>query len=173
MIFVKQATVNNASELANLARITYIESHAHFINDNRDLQKYVQDSFTVEQTLVELNEAHNLFYIAYKEEVAIGYIKLDSQAKHESIPSHKSCRLERIYVLSEYIPLKIGRNLLDFAVNQARILQLDTLWLTVYVKNHRAIRFYQKNEFTEVGRMEFRVNTTDYENFVYSKSLQL
>ena len=43
------------------------------------------------------------------------------------------------------------------------------MWLTVYKKNNRAIRFYQKNEFKSVGKYNFLVNNKGYECLVYSK----
>ena len=43
------------------------------------------------------------------------------------------------------------------------------MWLSVYVKNNRAIRFYQKNEFKNVGELNFLVNGKDYENIIILK----
>lgn len=38
-------------------------------------------------------------------------------------------------------------------------------------KNHRAIRFYEKNEFKDVGELSFLVNGKHYPNIVFSKRI--
>ena len=45
------------------------------------------------------------------------------------------------------------------------------MWLSVYIKNNRAIRFYQKNEFKNVGELNFIVNGKEYENIVFQKKI--
>jgi len=67
--------------------------------------------------------------------------------------------------------LKIGRQLLAFVEEKAKELKLDTMWLSVYIKNHRAIRFYEKNEFKNVGNLNYIVNRKEYENIVFSKKI--
>ena len=61
--------------------------------------------------------------------------------------------------------------MLAFVEAQAKALQLDTMWLTVYIKNKRAIRFYEKNEFKNVGVLNFIVSGKAYENIVFSKQI--
>lgn len=49
---------------------------------------------------------------------------------------------------------------------------METMWLTVYVKNNRAIQFYKRNAFIPVGTFDFLVNETVYENWIFSKKYQ-
>ena len=85
--------------------------------------------------------------------------------------SQNSCQLERIYILNDFIPLKIGQQFLTFLEENAKELQIDTIWLSVYKKNIRAIRFYERNNYKEVGKSIFLVNGKEYENKVYSKEV--
>jgi len=109
------------------------------------------------------------FYIIYVDDLPIGYAKLVVNAFNENIRSQNSCLLEPIFILNDFIPLKIGQQLLTFLEEQATKMQLDTMWLTVYIKNNRAIRFYEKNEFKNVGELNFIVNGKGYENIIFSK----
>ena len=171
MIKIKKANESNTEVLALLGRLTYAESHGHFIDDKNDLSKYLDENFSISKTKQDITNPKNLFYIMYVEGLPIGYAKLVLNTKQESIASQNNCCLERIYILNEFIPLKIGKQLLTFVEEQAKALQLDTMWLSVYIKNNRAIRFYERNEFKNVGELNFIVYGKSYENTVFSKKI--
>jgi GNAT superfamily N-acetyltransferase len=171
MINIKIANKANAEVLALLVRLTYAESHSRFIDYKNDLLKYINDAFSVSKTTQDLNNSKNRFYIVYVNELPVGYAKLVLNAAHESVASKNNCRLERIYILNDFIPLKIGQQFLVFLEEKAKELELDTIWLTTYIKNNRAIRFYQRNEYKNVDTLNFRVNGKGYENIVFSKKI--
>ena len=168
---IKKANESDIEILALLGRVTYIESHGHFIDDKNDLSNYVNNAFSIFKMKQEINNSENLYYIIYSNNLPVGYAKLVLNAKHESVVSQRSCCLERIYILSDFISLKIGQNLLDFIEGKAKELQFDTIWLSVYIKNNRAIRFYQKNKFEKSGTLNFLVNQINYENIVFKKNI--
>lgn len=171
MIEIRIAKKTDITILALLGRVTYTESHGHFIDDKNDLLKYLNQAFSVTKTKEDFKNTDNLFYIISVDDLPVGYAKLVINAKHESIASQNNCRLERIYILNDFIPLKMGQQFFILLEEKVRELQLDTMWLSVYVKNKRAIRFYQKNEFKSVGKLSFLVNQKKYENIVFSKRI--
>ena len=67
--------------------------------------------------------------------------------------------------------MKVGQQLLNFTEKKAKALNLDNMWLNVYIKNERAIKFYRKNHFKDIGTMDYLVNGTGYPNHVLSKKL--
>lgn len=168
---IKIAKEADAEVLALLGRLTYNESHGHFIDDKNDLAKYLDENFSVSNMKRKIIDPKNLFFIAYADDLPVGYAKIVINANHESVASQNSCRLQRIFIWEDFIPLKIGPQLLTFVEEKAQELKLDTIWLSVYIKNHRAIRFYEKNEFKDVGELSFLVNGKPYENIVYSKRI--
>jgi len=171
MIEIKKASENDAEDLSQLAKTTYVESHGHFIVNKDDLSIYLEKSLSVETTKKELINPNHLFYILYSDEIPAGYIKLVLNCPNDNIELKNICQLERIYVLADYIPLKIGKQLMDLAEAKARELKFEALWLNVYFKNLRAIRFYEKNDFLKVGKYDFPVNGVNYKNIVLSKRL--
>lgn len=171
MIKIKIATEADTAILALLGRLTWSESHGHYIEDKNDVLKYLNENFSVSKTKQNLNNTNILFCIIYADDLPVGYAKLVVNASNKNVTSQNQCQLERIFILNDFIPLKIGQQLLTFAEEQAKKLQLDTIWLTVYIKNKRAIRFYERNEFKNVGEVNFIVNEKDYENIVFSKKI--
>ena len=171
MIKIKLANETDSEVLALLGRVTYLESHGHYIEDKNDLAKYVDETFSVAKTKMNLRDSKNLFYLIYANDLPVGYAKLVLNSTHESVPSKNNGQLEKIYILNDFIPMKLGIKLLSFVEEKAKELSLDMLWLSVYIKNHRAIKFYQKNNFKNVGELNFLVNGTEYKNFVLSKKI--
>jgi len=171
MIKIKKAKATDTDVLALLGRLTWAESHGHYIEDKNNLLKYLDENFSVSKTKQSIKNTKNLFYIMYVDDFPVGYAKIIVNEKQESVTSQNNCRLERIFILDDFIPLKIGHQLLNFVEERAKELRLDTMWLSVYIKNKRAIRFYERNEFKNVGELNFSVNGKAYENIVFSKKI--
>ena len=171
MVKIKKAKKADTEVLALLGRLTWSESHGQYIDDKNSVLKYLEENFSVSKTKQEINNAKNIFYIIYVDDLPVGYAKLVVHKKQENVASENNCQLERIFIQNEFIPLKIGQQLLTFVEEKAKALQLDTMWLSVYIKNNRAIRFYEKNEFKNVGKLNFIVDGKEYENIVFSKQL--
>ncbi len=164
MIEIRSATKNDISTLALLGRITFTESHGHFIENKEDLLTYNDKAFSLETLETCLQTPNNLFYIMYRKGFPIGYAKIVLNATSKHVTSEKSCRLERIYILQEFIPLKLGQHLFDFTLKKIVALRHNYIWLTVNIHNARAINFYKKNDFIEIGTLDFVVADKGYEN---------
>ncbi|RZN80961.1 MAG: GNAT family N-acetyltransferase [Winogradskyella sp.] len=171
MIKIKKATKAHTETLALLARTTWAESHGQYIDDKNDLLTYLNKNFSTSRIEQGINNPKLLFYIVYVNDLPVGYAKLIVNATNKYVKSQYNCQLERIFILNDFIPLKLGKQLIDFVEEKAKSLQLDAMWLTVYIKNNRAIRFYEKNEFIHVGNVNFVVSGKAYDNIVFSKRL--
>jgi ribosomal protein S18 acetylase RimI-like enzyme len=171
MITIKLAKEADIEVLALLGRITWAESHGQYIDDKNDQLKYLDSSFSISKTKQDFNNPKQLYYIIYVDDLPVGYAKLVLNAVNEIFTLQNTCKLERIYILNDFIPLKVGQQLLAFVQEKAKELQLDTMWLSVYIKNNRAIRFYEKNDFKNLGDLNFIVNGKSYKNIVFSKNL--
>ena len=172
MITIKLAKEADIEVLALLGRITWAESHSQYIDDKNDQLKYLDSSFSIPKTKQDFNDSKQLYYIIYVDDFPVGYAKLVLNAVNEFVTLQNTCKLERIYILNDFIPLKVGQQLLTFVQEKAKELQLDTMWLSVYIKNNRAIRFYEKNDFKNLGDLNFIVNGKSYKNIVFSKNLK-
>ena len=107
MIKIKKAKETDTEVLALLARVTWAESHGQYIDDKNNLLKYLNENFSVAKTKQDMNDPKQLFYIIYVDDFPAGYAKLIVNATNEKVASQNKCRLERIFVLNEFIPLKI------------------------------------------------------------------
>ena len=171
MIKIRIATKVDIEVLALLGRLTWSESHGKYIEDKNEVLQYLDENFSLLKTKQNINNTNQLYFIIYVKNLPAGYAKLILNSNNKNIRPHNSCQLERIFILNEFISLKIGQQLLTFAEKKVKELKFKTLWLTVYIKNKRAIRFYEKNKFNNVGKQNFTVTGKNYENIVFSKEI--
>lgn len=171
MIDIKLAKPKDIEVLTLLGRITYDESHGHFIENKNDLLTYLSKAFSIEKTIQDLKNKNNIFHIIYKDNLPIGYSKFVLNCPFENKNENTSCRLERIYILNDFIPLKLGYKLFKFVEETAKKQGATSLWLSVYIKNKKAIKFYRRNEFSNLGELNFLVNGKEYKNYVLSKKI--
>ena len=82
-----------------------------------------------------------------------------------------SCKLQRLYILNDFIALKIGSQLQDLILEKAKELNFTSIWLTAYYKNIKGLRFYDRYGFKQIGSIDFFVGETNYENLVFAKKL--
>lgn len=171
MITFKLATTSDTEVIALLGRVTYTESHGHFIDDKNDLLAYCANAFSIKKIIEELEDKNNLFHIAYVDDLPVGFSKVVLNYPFEDKTANSSARLERIYILNQFLPLKIGQPFLDFIIDKIKEKNATAIWLSVYIKNERGIRFYHRNEFKNIGELNFIVNGKEYENYVLSKEI--
>ena len=55
--------------------------------------------------------------------------------------------MERLYLLKEFYGLGLGKKLFDFNVGLIKKNNQKGIWLYVWIKNYRALNFYEKVAF--------------------------
>ena len=171
MIEIRRATVTDATYIALLGRITYTESHGNYIEDKKNLLDFYDEHYAVSNIKKELNDENNVFWIVFSDELPIGFAKLCLNENHNNLADNSSCKLQRLYILNDFISLKIGSQLQDIILQKAIDLKLKTIWLTAYYKNTKGIKFYKKYGFKQIGSIDFYVGETNYENLIFAKEL--
>jgi GNAT superfamily N-acetyltransferase len=79
--------------------------------------------------------------------------------------------LKRIYVLHRFHGDGVGLALLEAAVATATAGGARRMLLGAYGGNHRAIAFYRRNGFVQVGTRTFHVGENDYDDVVLARAL--
>lgn len=155
-IIVRQATINDAKALTDLAYTTFWDAFAHHPkNAPDDLNHYMRQAFNLEQTLKELEDEKSIFLIAEIEGEAAGYAKIIIDNIEPGITAERPVELNRLYSHQQFLGKGIGQGLMDACIERARQEDRDVMWLGVWEHNPRAQRFYEKNGFRVVGSHVF------------------
>jgi len=156
--------------LAELGAKTFYET---FAKDNtpENISLYMKKSFSKEIQLNELSKPDIIFLIVELEDEPVGYAKLKMNSNDESVKGTEVMEIERIYASQEYIGKGIGKELMKACINEARQRGCDSIWLGVWEKNQRAIDFYKKWGFKEVGTHVFMLGDDPQWDFVMELEL--
>ena len=119
------------------------------------MDKYLTENFNDTQLTSELNNPKSEFYFAKLEGEVAGYLKINFGNTQTEIKDENGLEIERIYVLKKFHGKKVGQKLYEIALQAAIDKMLDYVWLGVWEKNVRAIKFYEKNGFAEFDRHIF------------------
>ena len=119
------------------------------------MQKYLEESFSSDKLLGELNNPDSKFYFAKYNDEIVGYLKLNLGHSQTELNDNESLEIERIYVLKDFQGKKIGQKLYEKAVEVAKQNKVKYIWLGVWEKNQKAIDFYEKNGFVPFDKHIF------------------
>lgn len=140
--------------LQQLSIQTFFETYAAK-NTAANMEQYAKQTFSTERLLDEINNPLVEFYIAYQNEEAVGYIKINFGKAQTDLKTNDCLEIERIYIINSFQGRNIGQLFLKKAIEIARIKNLRFIWLGVWEENQRAFHFYSKNGFTAFGTHSF------------------
>ncbi len=167
---IRKASLEDVTLLNKIGRQTFYETFFD-TNTQENLTKYLDESFTDEKLGQELAVPSSLFYLALVENQVVGYLKLNFGEAQTEFRQEGGFEIERIYVIKEFWGKSIGQALLEFALSIAREQKSSFVWLGVWEKNYRAIRFYVKNGFVPFDKHIFQVGDDPQTDVLMKKKL--
>lgn len=153
-ITIRQAGVEDNERIATLGRETFYDSFSAE-NHPEDMAVYLDASFNPQQQASEIADALSLFLIAEIEGEAAGYARLLQSPAPPLIQARQPIQLARLYACRRWIGRGVGAALMTACIAESRQRQCGGIWLGVWGKNRRAIRFYHQWGFSEVGSLPF------------------
>jgi ribosomal protein S18 acetylase RimI-like enzyme len=145
---------NEINELQKFSKETFVEAFSNQ-NTEENMQKYLEENLSIQQLTNELLNSESSFYFARMDEKIIGYLKVNFGKAQTDFKEDDSIEIERVYVMVEFHGKEVGKKLLDKAIEISREQNAKSVWLGVWEKNYKAIRFYHKNGFVEFGKHPF------------------
>ena len=151
---ITKVNSNEITSLQKVGRQTFFETFSQ-TNTEENMQKYLEESFSSNKLLGELNNPDSLFYFAKYSDEIVGYLKLNFGHSQTELNDNEALEIERIYVLKDFQGKKIGQKLYEKAVEVAKQNKVKYIWLGVWEKNQKAIDFYEKNGFVPFDKHIF------------------
>ncbi len=168
---VRRATVAEADALARFGAQVFHESYAKDIPAS-DLQLYLDQYYGTAQQAAELEDPQNSMLVAEVGAALAGYTLLRHGRGPENQVSLRSpAEIARFYVGRGWHGQGVAQALMTAAVAEAQQRDAETLWLTVWTENARAIAFYRKEGFVTAGTSPFRLGTLLQQDYLMTRDL--
>ena len=166
----RPATDDDASRLAEFARRTFIET---FGPDNtaEDMALHVAKSFGADIQLSEIRDPAMSTLVVELGATMAGFAQVLEGPAPACVTGDAPIELRRFYVDRPFHGRGIARALMHAVDGVARTLGGRTLWLGVWERNPRAIAFYTKCGFVDVGAHAFIFGTEEQTDRVMARAL--
>lgn len=165
-IKIIRANSSHAETIASIGKQSFRDAFGQLFNDKVELFEYLEYTYDIDKITKSINKENNVFFIAFVENVPVGFAKLKKYSLNEQIESIAQMELQKIYVLSYYHGSGAGAALMRAVLDLAYQIQPDYLWLDTHVTNTKAIRFYEKNGFIRSGKNYFTIGNQTFEYYV-------
>jgi diamine N-acetyltransferase len=159
-INIKRIALNDIEQLQKIGRQTFYETFSE-LNTEENMNRYLEEGFSIEKLTIELNNKDSEFYFAEFEGKVIGYLKLNFGPSQTELKDEGALEIERIYVLKEFHGKKVGQVLYEKSIEIAKQKGVEYVWLGVWEENPRAINFYKKNGFMEFDKHTFKLGNDE------------
>lgn len=151
---IKLCTISDSQALLEISYKTFDETF-RVQNKPENMDAYLKTNFTAKKLSDELKKPHSYFYFVFHQEAIADYLKLNiGDAQTEEIAGN-TIEIERIYVLKSFQKKGLGKELFNQAIEIAKEVGAEKIWLGVWEKNKNAIQFYEKLGFIKNGQHDF------------------
>ncbi|WP_196037626.1 GNAT family N-acetyltransferase [Anaerotruncus colihominis] len=167
----RQCTIEDLDILQPFSRQRYFETFSD-MNTPENMTAYLDEAFALEKIRAELSDANAAFYFLYWDGKLAGYLKLNEAPAQTDLHDEQSLEIERIYVSEEFQGEGLGRYLMDQAISIAIQRKKKYVWLGVWEKNEKALRFYRRNGFYQIGTHSFVMGDDKQTDYIMRKDLE-
>jgi GNAT superfamily N-acetyltransferase len=164
---LRRASIEDARALAAFASKAFSDTYEG-LDDPDDIADYVAEHFNPGAVAKVILDRAAITLLAEIGRELIGYAVLKSVEAPACVTGTKPVELARLYLGQRFIGKGIGTRLMLLIHEEALRLGARTLWLSVYDRNVRAVRFYERFGFTKVGGKEFLFGGRIYIDPVYT-----
>lgn len=168
---IRPAISSDVDVIADLSARTFVSAYKSMLPDEA-LGDFVVSAFSQNKIREEMDIPGSYFLLAYEGETPVGYAFLREAGPPIGVKGVKPVELARIYFEEHVIGKGYGSMLMTACTERAIQAGYDVLWLGVWERNERAIRFYEKKGFVQAGSLPFVFGNELHKDLVMVRSIR-
>ncbi len=170
MLSIRKAGAADAAALAVLAESTFRETFGA-ANSPEDMDEHCRGSYGASIQAIEIANPAQLTLLVDSSGQLCGFAQLRWSVRPASVGGESPGEIQRFYVAPAWhgqgiAPQLMARCLAEFADKAS-----DVVWLGVWENNPRALAFYRKSGFAEVGEQVFAVGADLQRDLLMSRQV--
>ena len=170
MSVIRKATVSDAQNLAQLQERTFCDT---FAADNKpeDMALHCKTSYSTALQEQEILNPELVTLVCAEHQQLFGFAQVRRGAAPSCIDADRPAEILRLYVDKPWHGKGVAQQLMEHSLEQGRLMGAAQIWLGVWERNPRAISFYRKYGFVEVGEHIFMVGSDAQRDVIMTRSL--
>ena len=169
--YIRHAVEADAKALAELAERTFRETFAS-MNTVDDMEQHCRQSYSEELQRAEISSDSLATLVCEYNGQLIAFAQLRWADAPSCVEGSKPGEIQRLYVAKEWHGKGAAQHLMTACLAELEKRHVDVAWLGVWEKNPRAISFYRKCGFIEVGNHVFPLGTDLQTDIVMIRALR-
>jgi diamine N-acetyltransferase len=169
MITFGKANLKDSLRISVLLKTVYIQTYATE-GVTFEFANFLTQRFSVEHIESTITKSPDQLLIAYYNLNPIGVAEI-IYGKTCPIKNIVAPELSKLYILERFYGKGVGYGLMKEVESLVKVGGQKNLWLEVYSRNARAIRFYERQGYISIGNVDFPMENNTYINDVMIKNL--
>jgi len=167
---IRHASAADAATLAALAERTFRDTFTE-VNTPENMAAHAAASYGIDKQREEIESDRIRTLLVELDGVVAGYAQLRNGHHPDCVSAENAIELWRFYIDRSGIGRGLAQRLMQTVVVEAAEWNGRALWLGVWEHNPRAIAFYRKCSFVEVGAHVFRLGDDAQTDLIMQREL--
>ncbi|MFG6416321.1 GNAT family N-acetyltransferase [Roseateles sp. DC23W] len=168
---IRPASPQDSALLAQFAAQAFTDTYRG-LDDEQEIADYVAEHFPPEVLAAVIADPACTTLLAWLGDELAGYAVLRAKPAPACVSGPAPLQLWRLYLGQRFIGRGLGAQLMATVQAQAQQRGAQTLWLGVYDRNVRAVAFYERFGFAQVGTSEFLFGGRVYSDPIYAAPVE-
>lgn len=166
---IEKAEIIDLKNIATLAVQVWLDTYA--VEGIREVfSDYIWNELTPQNFAKRYVENDHCFFTIKENGHLIGFVELNENSP-STVNENYKLEIDKIYIQNNFCGKNIGSEIINFLCDYYKNSEFSEMWLTVYENNIRAIKFYEKNNFEEIGEYFFQLENESHRNLVLLKKI--
>lgn len=169
---IREAKLEDARALAELAERTFRDTFGP-VNRPEDMALHCATTYGEALQSAEIADPQRLTLVAEDGASLVGFAQLRWGTAPPCVLAKHPGELQRLYVIAPWHGRGLAQALMKTSLDAMRKRGSDVAWLGVWEHNPRAIAFYKKLGFVEVGEHVFPLGTDPQRDLVMARPIDV
>ena len=171
MIEIRSASIDDIPAMREVAIESYVEKFSQY-NTPENMEAFLKEAYSLEQLTKEFYEPESQLTLAFSDNLVVGFVRLRKNNEVDHYLGNNHIELQRLYVHPGFQNQKIGKMLMESAMQYAMKGQFEWIWLGVWEHNTEAQRFYQRWGFEKFSEHVFQMGDDPQIDWLLKKKLK-
>ena len=167
---IRRARRDDATRLSLIAEQTFRDTFAG-VNTAEDMDLHCRASYSEAIQAQEIADPDRITLLCEYAQRLAGFAQLRWGKAPSCVVAHAPGEIQRLYVVSEFHGKGFAHDLMNGCMDEMTSHRSDVVWLGVWERNPRAIAFYRKFGFREVGAHVFALGDDPQRDVVMARSV--